>query len=188
VAAISTKGTDMKRVIIVMVVLAAGLCAVAMSQQGGGNTSAPASAPAINPEAQRNMKAYPPAGAGQARYVVLPPKQNDESSFKVELVVGKTVLVDGVNKYFFTGKIEEKMIEGWGFPRYNVGEVGQMAGTMMAPDPNAPKVNRFVPLGGEPYLLRYNSRLPIVVYVPEGVEVRYRIWSIEAEAKSVEKG
>ena len=103
----------MKRLVGVMVVLgAAGLCGVAMSQQGGGNTSAPASAPAINPEAQRNIKAYPPAGAGQVRHVLLPPKQNDESAFKVELVVGKTVLVDGVNKYFFTGKIEEKVIEG----------------------------------------------------------------------------
>ena len=52
-----------------------------------------------------------------------------------------------------------------------------MAGTLMAVDPNAPKVNRFITLGGEPYLIRYNSRLPIVVYVPEGVEVRYRIWT-----------
>ena len=29
-------------------------------------------------------------------------------------------------------------------------------------------------IGGEPRLLRYNSRLAIVVYVPEGVEVRRR--------------
>ena len=47
---------------------------------------------------------------------------------------------------------------------------------------------RFVTIGGEPFLLRYNSRLPIVVYVPEGVEVRYRIWSAGAETKVMEKG
>ncbi len=29
---------------------------------------------------------------------------------------------------------------------------------------------------GEGFLLRYNSKLPVVVYVPEGFEVRYRIW------------
>jgi ecotin len=63
-----------------------------------------------------------------------------------------------------------------------------MAGTLMAIDPNAPKVDRFITIGGEPYLIRYNSRLPVVVYAPEGVEVRYRIWSAESETKAVEKG
>ena len=58
----------------------------------------------------------------------------------------------------------------------------------MAVDPNAPKVNRFVTLGGEPYLIRYNSRLPVVVYVPEGAEARYRMWRAEAEMKTMEKG
>ncbi len=63
-----------------------------------------------------------------------------------------------------------------------------MAGTRIAVDPGAPKVERFVALGGEPYLIRYNSRLPVVVYVPEGVEVRYRIWKAGPEAKAVAKG
>jgi ecotin len=36
--------------------------------------------------------------------------------------------------------------------------------------------------------IRYNSRLPIMVYVPEGVEVRYRIWTAGAEIKAIEKG
>jgi ecotin len=139
-------------------------------------------------QAADNMKAFPPAEAGMVRYVLDLPKQDDESAFKVELVVGKTVQVDAQNKYFFGGKIEEETIQGWGFPRYNVSKLGPMAGTLMAVDPNAPKVSRFITLGGEPYLIRYNSRLPIVVYVPEGVEVRYRIWSAGAEAKAVEKG
>ena len=106
----------------------------------------------------------------------------------MELIVGKTVLVDEKNRYFFGGKIEEETIKGWGFPRYNVSKLGPMAGTRMAIDPNAPKVNRFVTLGGEPYLIRYNSRLPIVVYAPEGVEVCYRIWSAGPERKVIEKG
>jgi hypothetical protein len=33
---------------------------------------------------------------------------------------------------------------------------------------NEPKVERFITLGGELYLIRYNSKLPVVVYVPEG--------------------
>jgi ecotin len=133
------------------------------------------------------MKAYPPAAEGMVRHVLQLPQQEDESAFKVELIVGKTVQVDGVNHYSFVGKIEEETIQGWGFPRYLVSKLGPMADTLLAGDPNAPKVNRFITLGGEPYLICYNSRLPIVMYAPEGVEVRYRIWIAGSETRALEK-
>ncbi len=135
-----------------------------------------------------NLQAFPPAGAGMVRYVLQLPPQADESAFQVELLAGKTVAVDDRNRYFFGGRIAEETIEGWGFPRYVVSPLGPLAGTRMAVDPNAPKVNRFITLGGEPYLIRYNSRLPVVVYAPEGVEVRYRVWSAAPEARAMEKG
>ena len=142
----------------------------------------------LSVQAADNMKAFPPAEKGMVRRVLQLPKQDDESAFKVELIVGKTVQIDEGNRYFFVGKIETETIKGWGFPRYNVSKLGPMAGTLMAADPNAPKVNRFITLGGEPYLIRYNSRLPIVVYAPEGVEVRYRLWKAGPEAKMIENG
>jgi ecotin len=138
--------------------------------------------------AEDSMKAFPPAEKGMVRYVLQLPEQDDESLFRVELIVGKTVQVDEHNKYIFGGRIEKKTIEGWGFSFYKVSKLGPMAGTLMAIDPNAPKVKRFISLGGEPYIIRYNSRLPIVVYVPDGVEVRYRIWTAQADAKAMEKG
>ena len=138
--------------------------------------------------AANNMKAFPPAEEGMVRHVLQLPKQDDESAFKVELIVGKTVQLDEGNRYFFGGRIEQETIKGWGFTLYKVSKLGPMAGTLMAVDPNAPKVARFITLGGDPYFVRYNSRLPIVVYVPEGVEVRYRIWSAGAETQSIEKG
>jgi ecotin len=143
---------------------------------------------ALSVQAADNMKAFPPAEKGMVRYVLQLPKQDDDSAFKVELIVGKTVLVDEVNRYFFGGKIEVETIKGWGFPRYIVNKLGPMAGTRIAVHPDTPKVNRFITLGGEPYLIRYNSRLPVVVYVPEGVEVRYRVWNASPEVKGIEKG
>ncbi len=142
----------------------------------------------VSAQAADNMKAFPPTDQGMVRFVLQLPPQDDESTFKVELMVGKTVQVDEKNKYFFGGTIDEETIKGWGFPRYVVSKLGPMAGTLMAIDPNAPKVARFITLGGDPYLIRYNSRLPIVVYVPEGVEVRYRIWTAGREPKAMEKG
>jgi ecotin len=139
-------------------------------------------------DAADNMKAFPPADEGMVRYVLQLPKEDDESVYRVELIVGKTVEVDERNRYFFGGKIQAETIKGWGFPRYIVGRLGPMAGTLMAIDPNAPKVSRFVTLAGEPYFVRYNSRVPIVVYVPDGVEVRYRIWRAGPDSTAMEKG
>ena len=135
-----------------------------------------------------NMKAFAPPAAGMVRYVLPLPAEKDEDSLKVELVVGKTVQVDPANRYFFGGEVATETVEGWGFNYYILRKLGPMAGTLMAVDPGAPKVDRFITVGGEPRLLRYNSRLPLVIYVPDGVEVRYRLWRADAAPKVVEKG
>ncbi|MCW8962205.1 MAG: ecotin family protein [Gammaproteobacteria bacterium] len=142
----------------------------------------------IPAQASDNMKAFPPAEKGMVRHVLQLPQQNDESAYKVELIVGKTVQVDGHNKYFFSGRIERSTVKGWGFSMYMVSKLGPLAGTLMAVDPNTPKVDRFITLGGEPYLIRYNSRLPLVVYAPEGVQVRYRLWSAGNEVRTINEG
>jgi ecotin len=138
--------------------------------------------------AAEDLKAFPPAEEGMIRKVLRLPKQEDESSLKVEIIVGKVVQLDEANRYFFGGKIEEETIKGWGFTRYIVRKLGPMAGTLIAPDPDAPKVARFITLGGDAFLTRYNSRLPLVVYVPKRVEVRYRIWRADPETKAMEGG
>lgn len=135
-----------------------------------------------------NLKAFPPADEGMVRHVLQLPPQADEAVLKVELVLGKTVKTDNVNHYFFGGRIEVETIQGWGFDRYILKQLGPMAGTLMAPPPDAPMVERFVTIGGDPYLVRYNSRLPLVVYVPKGIVVRYRIWHADPEAKPVPEG
>jgi ecotin len=135
-----------------------------------------------------DLKAFPPAEKGMVRYVLQLPEQKDESAFRVELIIGRTVRTDTVNRYFFGGRIEAQTIAGWGYTRYTLSDLGPMAGTLMAAAPDAPMTDRFITLGGEPYLIRYNSRLPVIVYAPEGAEVRYRIWSAGAETKAMEKG
>jgi ecotin len=135
----------------------------------------------------RELKAFPPAGEGMNRYVITLPEAPDEDLLKVQLLIGKTVKLDAHNRYFFGGKLERETIEGWGYDRYLVKSLGPMGGTLMAVDPNEPKVDRFITLAGEPELLRYNSRLPLVVYVPEGVEVHYRIWRADDLLRKAER-
>ncbi len=145
----------------------------------------PAAAAEAIAKAGNNMKAYAPAEPGMVRLVLPLPPQKDEVGFRIELIAGKTVETDGVNHCFFMGKIEEKMIEGWQFPRYDV-TLGGLAGTRMGVPAGQPKVNTFVAIGNVS-LFRYNSRLPVVVYAPAGVEIRYRIWSASPETSPMEK-
>jgi ecotin len=125
-----------------------------------------------------DLKPFPPAGEGMTRHVIRLPKQENESDVKIELILGKTVRTDTVNRHFFSGDLKTETIPGWGFDRYILPKLGPMAGTLMAVPPDAPLVDHFVSLGSET-IVRYNSRVPVVVYVPAGVEVRYRLWRAE---------
>lgn len=145
-------------------------------------------AAAATDEAVRNLQAYPPADPGMKRFVIFLPQKKAEENFRVELQVGRTVLTDGVNRQFFGGRLETETIQGWGFDRHILRQLGPMAGTLMAAPEGAKQVERFITLGGEPQLLRYNSRLPLVVYVPEGVEVRWRVWRADAKTSVAKEG
>lgn len=134
------------------------------------------------------LAAFPAAEDGMTRHVIQLPAQEIESDFKVELVLGKTVVTDEANRYFFSGQLETRTLEGWGYSFYVLPQIGPMAGTLMAVPADAPKSERFIAIGGEPLLIRYNSRLPVVVYAPEGVEVRYRLWRGDTETSPIEKG
>ena len=58
--------------------------------------------------------------------------------------------------------------------------------TMMA-CPDGKKEKKFVTAYlGDNSLLRYNSKLPIVVYTPANVEVKYRVWKAEEETGTAE--
>ncbi len=119
---------------------------------------------------------FPDAEAGMIRLViVLPEMPRAEPNYSVELLAGKTIATDGVNQVRMDTGLEARNLEGWGYTYYQMTGSGRVASTLMAVPEGTPEVHRFV--GGSPLMVRYNSRLPLVVYVPEGFEVRYRIWA-----------
>ena len=141
-----------------------------------------ADAAAIDPEAVKNLEAaYPAAAAGKTRHVILLPhkERGAEDDFKVEIVAGRTIDTDGVNTYRFGGEFRERDIPGWGFSYFEVDALGAPLSTRIAPAPGTPTVKAFAP--GPRMLVRYNSRLPLVVYAPEGTEIRWRLWRAEGQ-------
>ncbi|MFG1172918.1 serine protease inhibitor ecotin [Erwiniaceae bacterium CAU 1747] len=130
---------------------------------------------------------YPQAKAGMSRQVItLPPKEN-EQDFKVELLIGKTLEVD-CNRHMIGGTLKRETLSGWGYDYLVVEKLSEPASTMMA-CPDRARQQKFIAASlGEDALQRYNSRLPIVVYVPKGVEVKYRIWqAAETVSQATEK-
>ncbi|MTH46465.1 serine protease inhibitor ecotin [Intestinirhabdus alba] len=126
---------------------------------------------------------WPKAESGMKRQVIQLTPQEDESTLKVELLIGQTMEVD-CNRHRLGGKLESKTLEGWGYDYYIFEKAASPVSTLMA-CPDGKKTQKFVTAWlGDKEMLRYNSRLPIVVYVPENIEVKYRIWKAEENVQS----
>lgn len=156
-------------------VLGLGACATA-------NASAPSASEPQTAGAGDDLAAYPAPSGNETRHVIRLAARPNEDNLKLELVVGRTQMVD-CNQHRLGGAIETRTAQGWGYDYFVVGDLGQGMSTLMGCPDNSRK-EAFVRGGGEPTLVRYNSRLPVVVYAPRDVEVRYRIWSAGPEERA----
>ena len=135
------------------------------------STSAWAATSDASTQPLEKIAPYPKAEKGMKRQVIQLTPQEDESTLKVELLIGQTLEVD-CNHHRLGG-------EGWGYDYYVFDKVTSPVSTMMA-CPDGKKEQKFVTAYlGDAGMVRYNSKLPIVVYTPANVEVKYRIWKAE---------
>ena len=125
---------------------------------------------------------FPAAQEGQTRHVIWLAEQPQEALLKVEIVPGKLMMTD-CNTRALMGEFTKKDLPGWGYSYYQLDNVAGPIATMMA-CPDNTKQEAFVPVQGDNLTLAYNSKLPVVVYAPKGVQVRYRIWSASEPLQS----
>ena len=128
------------------------------------------------PRKKDNIHMFPQAKEGFERHVIDVPKTENDHDHRVELLIGKNMMVD-CNHHSFFGEIKSVTLKGWGYTYLEVDNIQSGPTTMMAcPEP---KKQKFISIRDD--LRRYNSRSPIVIYVPKGYEVRYRIWSASGD-------
>lgn len=133
-----------------------------------------AETPAVDPAI------YPAPAAGEQRVILpLAPAEN-EDLLKVEIFAGKTLKVD-CNRVMIHAPLEQGTVEGWGYGFTRIGALSPAASTMMG-CPDGTKTETLVQLTlgeGEGVFQRYNSKLPLVIYAPEGLTIGYRIWQTD---------
>ncbi|AYU77467.1 ecotin, putative [Leishmania donovani] len=120
---------------------------------------------------------YPAAAPGQVRKVIYLPQQNptvEQQHLRVQIIPGRHENCEDGRLYKLTGSVTEETLQGWGYSYYVVKLGDIYAAHRSSSDPA--RVTTFVALDENP-VIAYNSKLPIVVYVPEGAELRYRIWT-----------
>lgn len=135
-----------------------------------------------------DLKPYPAAAAGERRWVIQlpgvlkpspdPDLSSNPADWRVELIVGREALLD-CNRHRLGGRLEAESLKGWGYTIYRVKEAGPMLSTRKACPPGEPKRLRFVALGSKPTVVAYNASLPIILYAPSDLQVRWRLWKAE---------
>jgi ecotin len=136
-------------------------------------------------EQKDSLHPFPKADEGFKRTVIRLPKLNHEDKCKVEIMIGKTMKVD-CNHTWFGGSLEAKDVQGWGYTYWVLPKASGPASTLMGCPDNSSH-DQFVCVQGDGYLLRYNSRLPMVIYVPKDFEVRYRLWQAQEKTSDAKE-
>ena len=123
---------------------------------------------------QQTTRMYPKPQQGMVQHILTLPALADEPLYMLEVQIGQNKLVD-CNKVRLMGEIQLLTVESWGHPYYQVDSVMQGPTTKMMCT-NA-KTAQFVQLN-DSIKLNYDSQLAKVFYLPEGTDLRYRLWKV----------
>lgn len=119
-----------------------------------------------------NLEIYPKPKDGYKQLYIQLPVEKNENNLKVELFVGKNDMVD-CNTYGLLGSIKIEKTADETHLYYVVESDGSVVGTQKACLDNK-KTSQYIQMPTQ--MVNYNSKTPIVVYVPENLEVKYKIW------------
>jgi len=186
-----------QRILFLQTMLFSSLASMAQSSSLDNGTEAATSKAILKPEEVKIDPAFSVPTVSMHDLSIFPNLENlvkhaifleqrvDEAIYKVEIFAVKSQEVDNCNNHFLLGDFELKILEGHGFPYYIFQSNTQIISTKMGCGDNIRKIKN-VP-SGKAELVKYISALPLVVYAPKDIEIKYKIWKQdpkELDAKS----
>ena len=142
-----------------------------------------------------NLTGYPDPAPGLKRWVIQPsgllPKSADPFisahplDWRIQLIVGQTVTLDcNMQRLSGPGMTMRMLPKASGKALFEVkGPVVVSSTKMACPDDQSTRES-FLSLGKQPYLVPYNASWPIVVDLPETMQLRWRIWKAETRQQN----
>ncbi|MCG9696604.1 serine protease inhibitor ecotin [Shewanella sp. Isolate11] len=127
-------------------------------------------------QAKETTKMFPAPDTEMVQHILTLNKLSNEPQYRVEIEIGQMQMVD-CNQYSLQGDLAEQTLKGWGYTYYQVTEVKPGISTRKACISQT-KQQGFIPLQ-QTLMLKYDSRLPKVFYLPKDVVLRYRIWQAD---------
>ncbi|KAB7530229.1 proteinase inhibitor [Flagellimonas olearia] len=125
-----------------------------------------------------DLSIFPKPEQGFKQMVIEVPHSDNDANKKIEFVIGKWMEVDSCNKHGLMGTLEEKNLEGWGYGYFVFDTEGHVMSTEMA-CLDKEMVRKFI--SAQSKTVRYNGRLPIVIYVPKDCDVQFKIFQTEGD-------
>ena len=134
-------------------------------------------------EAQsKSIDMFPAEMKGYTRHVIRLPKLEDEA--RLELLPGMVVRGDTCNRRVASVDVKKENIQGWGYSYYKISDFNAGPSTLMA-CPSGEQDVKVVASNDQLQNLRYNDRMPLVVFVEDSMTLDYKIWRVTAEETSI---
>lgn len=135
-------------------------------------------------EAQtKSIEMFPAELEGYTRYVIRLPKLENEA--RLELLPGMVVRGDTCNRRLANVAVEKENIQGWGYSYYKISDFNAGPSTLMA-CPSGEQDIKVLASNNELQNMRYNDRMPLVVFVEDGMTLDYKIWRVNPEEARLE--
>ena len=119
------------------------------------------------------LKMFPEAKKGFVRKVIALEKMENENNYKIEFYTGKDFMVD-CNYHRLSGELEKQSLKGYGYHYYEFSGSADLFSTRRA-CPDTSLVEKFI--SSTPVIVPYNRSVPLVVYIPADMDLRFNIWT-----------
>jgi ecotin len=145
-----------------------------------------------------DLSGYPEPAPGLKRWVIQPsgllPRSSDSFistkpiDWRIQLIAGQTVNLDcNIQHLSGPGMTMRMLPSASGKALFEVKGPIVVTSTKMACPDDQPAKQSFLSLGKQPYLVPYNASWPIVVDLPETMQLRWRIWKAETRQQNAVK-